>query len=155
MNSAYQETTSIQRARSITAHIAQQDLLGLYHEGQPDYKRIAELVQLSKTDLSKLTGVAKSSVRFDLNIPLPVAERLREFANIANLVAEYFNGDAHKVALWFELANPMLGNISPRNMIRAGRYKRLLNFVLDSREAENATPRQESAAGHARKKSSP
>jgi hypothetical protein len=142
MNSVYQETTAIQRARSITAHIAQRDLLGLYREGQPDYKRIAELVQLSKTDLSKLTGVAKSSVRFDLNIPLPVAERLREFANIANLVAEYFNGDPHKVGLWFELANPMLGNISPRNMIRGGRYKRLLNFVLDSREAENAAPRQ-------------
>jgi hypothetical protein len=32
----------------------------------------------------------------------------------------------------------MLGNISPRNMIRGGRYKRLLNFVLDDREAENA-----------------
>jgi hypothetical protein len=155
MNSAYQETTSIQRARSLTAHIAQQDLLGLYREGQPDYKRIAELVQLSKTDLSKLAGVAKSSVRFDLNIPVPVAERLRELANIANLVAEYFNGDARKVALWFELANPMLGNISPRNMIRAGRYKRLLNFVLDSREAENAAPRQESATGDARKKTSP
>lgn len=123
---------------SIAAHIARKDLLGLYQEGgHPDYKRIAELVQLSKSDLSKLTGVAKSSVRFDANIPVPVAERLREFANIANLVAEFFEGDVQKVALWFELSNPMLGSLSPRNMIRAGRYKRLLNFVLDAREAEN------------------
>ena len=140
MNPNYQEATLAQRARSITAHIAQRDLLGLYHEGNPDYKRIADLVQLSKADLSKLTGVAKSSVRFDANIPVPVAERLREIANIANLVAEFFNGDVQKVGLWFELANPMLGNISPRNMIRGGRYKRLLNFVLDAREAENAAP---------------
>jgi hypothetical protein len=126
------------RSRPITGHIAKGDLLGLYRDGHPDYKRIAELVQLSKADLSKLAGVAKSSVRFDEDIPVPVAERLRELANIANLVAEYFNGDVNKVALWFELQNPMLGNSSPRNMIRGGRYKRLLNFVLDAREAEAA-----------------
>lgn len=48
--------------------------------------------------------------------------------------------------MWFELPNPMLGNISPRNMIRAGRYKRLVNFVLDAREAEAATPRKQAAA---------
>jgi hypothetical protein len=126
------------RSRPITGHVARRDLLGLYPEGHPDYKRIADLVRLSKADLSKLSGVAKSSVRFDANIPLPVAERLREIANIANLVAEFFDGDAGKVALWFELANPMLGNISPRDMIRGGRYKRLLNFVLDAREAETA-----------------
>ena len=64
--------------------------------------------------------------------------RLREFANIANLVPEDFNGAVNKVSLWFELQNPMLGNISPRNMIGGGRYKRLLNFVLDAREAEAA-----------------
>ena len=57
-------------------------------------------------------------------------------------VAEYFDGDAQKVALWFELRNPQLGNISPRNMIRGDRYKRLLNFVLEAREAEAAARRR-------------
>jgi len=108
----------------------------LYRDGRPDYKRIAELTKLSKTDLGKIAQVAKSSVRFDAHIPEPVAERLREIANIANLVAEFFAGDAQKVALWFEIANPMLGNISPRTMIRLGKYKRLLSFVLQAREAE-------------------
>jgi hypothetical protein len=136
----------LQRARSVTAHIARQDLLGLYREGVPDYKRIADLTHLSKSDLSRLTGVSKASVRFDENIPIPVAERLREIANIANLVAEFFSGDIQKVSLWFELANPVLGNISPRDMIRGGRYKRLLSFVLDAREAENATPHREASA---------
>lgn len=124
-------------ARPITGHIAD-DVLGLTRKGLMDYKRVADLVQLSKEDLSKIADVAKSSVRFDDNIPLPVAERLREIANIANLVGEFFEGNAEKVALWFELANPQLGNISPRNMIRGGRYKRLLNFVLDARDAERA-----------------
>ncbi len=126
-------------ARPITGHIAN-DVLGFYREGRldPDYKRVADLVKLSKEDLSKIAKVAKSSVRFDAAIPAAVAERLREIANVANLVAEYFDGDAQKVGLWFELPNPMLGNISPRTMIRGNRYKRLLNFVLEAREAESA-----------------
>jgi len=135
-------TTTLSAPRpAIVRHIATDDLLHLYSNGRPDYKRIAELVKLSKTDLSKISQVAKSSVRFDANIPEPVAERLREIANIANLVAQFFAGDLQKVALWFELANPMLGNVSPRDMIRIGRYKRLLNFVIDARDAEAATPR--------------
>ncbi len=125
---------------SIVDHIARHDLLHLYRGGRPDYKRVADLVKLNKADLGRLSGVAKSSVRFDSHIPEPVAERLREIANIANLVAEFFSGDAQKVGLWFEIANPLLGNVSPRNMIRIGRYKRLLNFVLDAREAEAAAP---------------
>jgi hypothetical protein len=128
-------------APSIVDHIAREDLLHLYSDGRPDYKRIADFAKLSKGDLSKISGVAKSSVRFDTHIPEPVAQRLREIANIANLVAEFFAGDAQKVGLWFEIANPTLGNISPRDMIRVGRYKRLLNFVIDAREAEAATPR--------------
>ena len=123
--------------RPITGHIAD-DVLGFGH----DYKSIADLVQLSKDDLSKIADVSKASVRFDQNIPQPVAERLREIANIANHVAEFFKGDRDKVSLWFELRNPMLGNISPRNLIRAGRYKRLLNFILDAREAEQAAQRE-------------
>ena len=125
---------------SIVNHIAKSDPLHLYSNGRLDYKRTAELIKLNKTDLGKIAGVAKSSVRFDVHIPEPVAVRLREFANIANLIAEYFSGDAVKVGLWFELANPMLGNISPRTMIRLGRYKRLLNFVMQAREAEVQNP---------------
>lgn len=124
-------------ARPITGHIAD-DVLRLYREGQPDYRRVADLTGLSKEDLSKLAKVARSSVRFDNAIPAAVAERLREIANIANLVAEYFNGDAIKVSLWFELPNPMLGNASPTAMIRGNRCRRLLNFVLEARDAEMA-----------------
>jgi hypothetical protein len=131
---------SVRTARpSIVSHIAS-DLLKLYRDGRPDYKRIAELTKLSKTDLGKISQVARSSVRFDAHIPEPVAERLREIANIANLVAEFFAGDAQKVALWFEIANPMLGNISPSRLIRMGKQKRLLSFVVSAREAQSATP---------------
>jgi hypothetical protein len=125
---------------SIVSHIAREDPLHLYRDGRPDYKRIAEFTKLSKTDLAKISHVAKSSVRFDVHIPEPVAESLREIANIANLVGEFFAGDEHKVALWFEIANPMLGNISPSNMIRIGKQKRLLTFVVSAREENRAAP---------------
>jgi hypothetical protein len=125
---------------AITGHIAN-DVLGFYRHGSPDYKRVADLIKLSKEDLSKIARVAKVSVRFDHAIPAAVAERLREIANIANLVAEYFSGDERKVGLWFELSNPLLGNVSPRMMIRGNRYKRLLNFVLDARDAERPATR--------------
>lgn len=134
-------TTAARTASVVTGHIAE-DLLGLYRDGRTDYRRVADLVRLTKDDLSKIAKVAKPSVRFDDAIPAAVAERLREIANIANLVAEYFGGDAQKVALWFELPNPQLGNVSPRNMIRGDRYKRLLNFVLDAREAEAAAQKR-------------
>jgi hypothetical protein len=32
----------------------------------------------------------------------------------------------------------VLGNISSRQMIRSGRHKRLLNFVMDAQEVEPA-----------------
>ena len=138
---------SSQARRDMGAHIAP-DILKLWNEeGVADYRRIADLWQLSKADLSKLGNVSISSVRFDVNIPLPVAERLHELANIANLVAEFFKGDAHRVGLWFELANPMLGSVSPRTMIRAGRYKRLLSFVMEARDAEEASTRAKSTTG--------
>lgn len=128
------------RRPAIVRNVARQDLLQLYRNGQPDYKRIADFAKLSKADLGKISGVSRASVRFDASIPDKVAERLREVANIANLVAEFFEGNAEKVGLWFELQNPVLGNISPRQLIRIGRYKRLLNFVMDSRDAESAAP---------------
>jgi hypothetical protein len=65
---------------------------------------------------------------------------MREIANIANLVGEFFAGDEHKVALWFEIANPMLGNISPNNLIRLGKQKPPLTFVVSAREENSAAP---------------
>jgi hypothetical protein len=130
---------------SIASHIASTDLLNLYRDGHPDYKRIAELIKLNKLDLAEISSVAKCSVRFDEKIPEALAELLRELAHMANLVAEYFAGDAFKVSLWFEIANPMLGNVSPRQMIRLGRHRKLLSFIVSARE-ENAETGMKSAA---------
>jgi hypothetical protein len=38
----------------------------------------------------------------------------------------------HKTELWFRLPNPLLGNVSPRDMIRYGRYETMRDFIYTS-----------------------
>ena len=94
-----------------------------------DYGRVTDFLDLDTSALSKLAGVSKSSVRFDERIPRDLKDRMEQVAIICSLVAEYFGGDGRKTALWFKTINPMLGNISPRDMIRLGRYKKLQKFI--------------------------
>ena len=116
--------------------VPKNDLLNLWSSDGLDYREVSELLEYDKNELSKLAGVAKSSVRFDAKIPRDLNERLEEIAVIANLVAEYFEGDGEKTALWFRMPNPMLGGLAPRDMIRRGRYNKLLNFVVRAHDEQ-------------------
>jgi hypothetical protein len=104
---------------------------------------VADFLDLKKPDVAKVAGVAPSSVRFDQKIPREVFERLEEIANVCTLVAQFFGGDVAKTALWFRTRNPLLGDITPRDMIRFGRYEKLQQFVLD---ALNENPQAQGAA---------
>jgi uncharacterized protein (DUF2384 family) len=101
-----------------------------------DFNRVTEFLDFDTNALSKIGDISKESVRLDQRIPRDLKERLEQIANICNLVAEYFEGDAERTALWFRTANPMMGYVSPRDMIRLGRYKKLHRFIIDAR-AEN------------------
>jgi len=126
--------------RRLAPHLAQLDHLHLFTQaGDVDPTRVVDFLKLSKTDVSAIAGVKKASVRYDDQIPHAVRQRLSEIANIANLVGDYFQGDARKVGLWFQLANPLLGNIAPRDLIRVGQYQKVLAFVLNAREAQLAS----------------
>jgi hypothetical protein len=116
-------------------NVARQDHLHFAQNGQLDYRKVASFLDLTKHDLSRIADVGQSSVRFDDKIPADLAQRLNEIANIANLVAEVFDGNAEKTALWFRTPNFLLGELPPRDMIRMGRYKRLLKFVQEARES--------------------
>lgn len=41
--------------------------------------------------------------------------------------------------LWFKVANPQLGGMTPREMIQTGRYKKLIKFI-QSALSENKDP---------------
>lgn len=113
---------------NIPAH----DYLGILHENKDSQKKIVNFLHLTKEDLARATGIAKASIRYDERMPSELSDRLREIGVICGLVAEYFKGDIEKTALWFKLKNPLLGDISPRDMIRFGRYQKLVKFIRNA-----------------------
>ncbi|MBS0634541.1 MAG: hypothetical protein JSR37_03665 [Verrucomicrobia bacterium] len=119
-------------AHDIFSNIPERDFLSLFDKGEARPSKVIEFVDFKKEDVSKAAGVPASSVRYDERMPQILKDRLREWANLFNLVAQFFKGDAVKTALWFKTANPMLGGISPRDMIRFGRYQKLLKFILNA-----------------------
>jgi hypothetical protein len=94
-----------------------------------DAKSVQSFLSLKKEDVSRIADVSPKSVRFDDAMPVPVRERFQEIANTINLVARFFGGDADKTGTWFKTRNPLLGDISPRDMICLGRFQRLRKFI--------------------------
>lgn len=124
--------------QDIFSTVPKQDYLSLFQNGEPKCQDIVNFIHLKKEDVAKATDVPISSVRWDEKMPAELRERVREWATLFNLVAEHFRGDAGKTALWFTMTNPMLGDIAPRDMIRFGRYKKLLKFILNSIDENKA-----------------
>lgn len=116
--------------QNIFSNMPKQDYLNLIH----DLANVPKFLNLEKEDVSKAANIAKSSVRYDARIPTELKKLLSEIAVICELVANHFGGDAEKTALWFKMENPALGGISPRDMIRYGRFKKLKSFILNQLE---------------------
>lgn len=119
-------------ANALFRTVARSDRFGFGSGESLDGRKVVDFLGFKKPELAKVAGVAVASVRFDQKMPIEVRERIEEIANVIELVAQFFDGDAARTALWFKTPNPMLGNISPRDMIRYGRYERLRRFVVDA-----------------------
>lgn len=107
-------------------------------KGIPDGKEIQKFLSFNKSEISKATQVPESNVRYDDRMPDLLKERLIQIATIIGLVLEYFNNDMQQSIAWFHMANPLLGDLSPRDMIRFGRYKKLHKFIMNSRTGNYA-----------------
>lgn len=112
--------------------VHQNDHLGFWRQGVFEPREVTRFLDLTTNDASKMVNISKASVRYDDHIPKELLDYLRQVANICNLVAEQFDGDIQKTVLWFKTDNPLLGDVSPRDMIRVGRYKKLEQFVLSA-----------------------
>jgi len=55
-----------------------------------------------------------------------LAGRIRE---VTILVLRSFGGDEAKAKAWFEQKNSLLGDVTPNEMIAAGRVEKLLKWV--------------------------
>jgi hypothetical protein len=96
--------------------------------GEPKAERVVELLKYKKQDVAKATNVPLGSIRYDAKMPAELRERLTEWAIAINLVAAFFRNQ-QRTLLWFQTTNPLLGGLSPRDMIRLGRFKKLFTFI--------------------------
>jgi len=124
------------------------DPLNFWRGRELDLRKVRDFANLSNRDISRIAGVAPTSVRFDDKVPVEVLEHMENIANVCNLVFGFFQDDV-KTKLWLQTPNPLLGNTSPKDMIRVGRYRKLLQFVTDALREGAAThaeaPEQEEA----------
>lgn len=125
--------------------VPERDYLQFWQNDTFEPQRVARFLDLTKADVAKVANVASASVRFDQKTPKDVLDRFLQIANVCGLVAQFFNGDIVKTSLWFRTKNPLLGNLSPRDMIRYGRYEKLRRFVMDALD-ENAAVSSASGA---------
>ena len=125
------------KSHALFRTVSDRDSLEFWRGNALDYQKVRDFIGLDTTDVSRLAGVAKASVRYDEKAPKEVREHLENLANICNLVFDFF-GDPVKTKLWLQTPNPMLGDASPRDMIRFGRYNKLLRFVTQAMEEGGA-----------------
>ncbi len=119
-------------AAPLFSNIPTKDTLAFGLGSQFHPERVKDFLELKKVDISRVANVSPKSVRFDDAMPLAMRERLEEIAVTCNLVAQAFDGDVEKTALWFRAKNPLLGDVSPRDMVRLGRFDRLRKFILSA-----------------------
>lgn len=96
-------------------------------QDQPE--KVVNFLHFSHKDVSSAIGLPKPAI---IKMSPEAVQRLAEIANICEIVANYFRGDIKKTSLWFQIPNPLLGNIPPRDMIRVGRYRKLLKIVTET-----------------------
>jgi uncharacterized protein (DUF2384 family) len=112
--------------------VPKHDYLSLFPEGATDYHKIIRLLDFKKNDVARASNIAVQSVRYDHpRMPRELADRLNEWATALNLVAQFF-GDEQKTVLWFKTPNPLLGDMTPRDMIRIGRFRKLRRFIQNA-----------------------
>lgn len=124
-----------------SSSVAQHDALGLGLGGSIDALRLISMLALSRDDVARIAGVAPSAIRYDDAMPQTLRENLQEIAKILNMAAHFFAGDEAKTVAWLNARNPMLGDISPRDMVRFGRKDQLRRFIEVQERRENALAR--------------
>ena len=117
---------------SIFTSIVLSGELGLFKgRGLPNYSRVKDILGYAKEDISIASDVPFGYIHFDKKIPRELTECKTERA-IA--IVDGFFKDENKTMLWFRVLNPLLGAVAPRDVIRFGRFKKLLKFIQSAAE---------------------
>jgi len=115
--------------KALFSTVPEKDYLGFFQGSEVKSANVIDFLKYKKEDVSVAANIPPTSVRYDEKMPSELKERLIEWATAINLVSGFFQGDRDKTMLWFSMPNPLLGEMSPRDMIRIGRFKKLLKFI--------------------------
>ena len=63
-----------------------------------------------------------------MNVPDVFRQRIKEWNTILDLLDVHFK-DRKKSTDWIFELNPLLGNVTPNDMIKMGRFERLKKFI--------------------------
>lgn len=105
-------------------------------DGRPDGEKIVKFLDYKRNDVSLATNLPLKSIHYDNKIPHELEKRFKEWAVLLNLVAGFMS-DPKKTTLWFDIPNPLLGGISPKEMIKFGRFKKLRDVIQNALEENN------------------
>ena len=100
-----------------------------WHDGETMARSVARAC--------KIIGCGEAA--YDLKFGRRLAGKPKD--ELAALLLKFFKGDGDKMNLWYHTKNPLLGDISPIDMIQAGRYDRLLRWAKQQL-AENEKPKE-------------
>lgn len=101
-------------------------------DGTLNHQAILTLLGLTREDMSKITGVQASSIRFDARISNDNLNVMLNLATIIDHVGKHFDGCKAKVETWFNFSNPMFGGLRPVDMIRQGKANHILCAIIGS-----------------------
>ncbi len=122
----------------IFSNIPQGDLFGIKTAQGFDYQEAAKFFTMNKKAVAKAAGVSEQSVRYDDRMPTDLEEFFMELVSVLSVVSSQLGQDKEKTKLWFNMPNPMLGGVSPLNMILLGKHKKLMKFIQRSMSGEMA-----------------
>ena len=112
--------------------VPKKDYLGLFSRDGTDFEKVVKLLDFKKNDVARASNVSVHSIRYDPpRMPKELQDRLTEWAITISLVAQFFK-DENKTMLWFKTPNPLLGDMTPRDMIKVGRFRKLHRFILNA-----------------------
>lgn len=97
---------------------------------------VINFLDLTKNDVSKAFDVPKHLIKYNNKAPKDLLDKINEMALVCELVTDFFDGNKEKAYLWFQTRNTSLGNVSPRDMIRFGKFSILKSFIFSSFEGD-------------------
>ena len=118
--------------------VAKKNIFNLYNNNKIDYQAVADKMNFNRQEVAKAVRIDLSSVKYEeTKIPDEMKVFFQAMILLLNTTHQYLQ-DENKVIQWLDAPNTSCGGYSPKDMIRMGQYKKLVNIV--SSYAEGKVP---------------